>query len=83
MMHVPNCHMCDSNAQDKARFGDSGLDEGEYCPCCFRPFCKHHGGVVRWRWKATREVDSGIVCRECKRTYKHRNWDAANRDWIS
>jgi hypothetical protein len=38
---------------------------------------------VRWRWRANREVASGRVCMDCKRAYRHREWDSINRDWIS
>ncbi|MCC7206380.1 MAG: hypothetical protein IT323_03685 [Anaerolineae bacterium] len=82
-MVVPYCHICESHPEEKLRYADSGLDDGEYCPVCFRPFCRHHAGTVRWRWRDSREVDSGRVCIECKRAYLHRTWDAVHRDWIS
>lgn len=82
-MRVPYCHICDSNADEKKRYGDSGLEDGDYCPVCQRPYCKFHGGVVRWRWRASREVASGKVCKSCKNAYLHRTWDPVNRDWIS
>ncbi len=82
-MTVPNCHVCDKNPEDKARYNDSGLEHGDYCPICYRPTCAHHLATVRFRWKADRRVDSAKICIECKRSYEHRYWDVANRDWIS
>ncbi len=82
-MAIPNCHICDKNPEEKARFGDAGLESGDYCPVCYRPTCGHHLATVRFRWKADRSVDSAKVCIECKRAYEHRYWDVANRDWIS
>lgn len=82
-MSVPFCHLCDSIAEDKARYGATGLDEGEYCAACYQPFCKQHGSVVRWRWKATREVASTRVCRACKTAYRYRYVETDQREWIS
>ncbi|NDJ85186.1 MAG: hypothetical protein GYB66_04820 [Chloroflexi bacterium] len=82
-MPVPYCHICDSRSEEKQRYGDSGLAEGDYCPICYRPTCQYHLATVRFRWRADRRVDSTQVCIDCKRTYAHRNWDVANREWIS
>jgi hypothetical protein len=82
-MNVPNCYICDSNPAEKQRYGTTGLAEGDYCPVCYRPYCKFHAGKVRWRWRDTREVETGYVCIECKNTYRHRQWDPLHRDWIS
>ncbi|HRE46648.1 MAG TPA: hypothetical protein PLD47_02900 [Aggregatilineales bacterium] len=82
-MRVPYCHVCESDPTEKQKYGESGLAEGEYCPVCFRPFCRHHSGIVRWRWKDSREADSARICIECKRAYSHRSWDAVRREWIS
>ena len=82
-MTVPNCHVCDSREEDKKTYGDTGLSEGDYCPVCYRPTCKFHLATVRFRWLSDRRVDSAKVCIDCKRAYLHRNWDVANRDWIS
>jgi hypothetical protein len=82
-MQVPYCHICDGDAEEKKRYGNTGLSEGEYCPVCFLPYCRFHGGVVRWRWRSTGQLDSGKVCKQCKTAYLHRTWDAVNRDWIS
>jgi uncharacterized protein with PIN domain len=82
-MRVPNCYICDSNPDEKARAGEAALEDGEYCPVCNKPFCRHHSGTVRWRERATREVKSARVCIQCKRAYLHRSWDSYNREWIS
>jgi hypothetical protein len=82
-MPVPYCHICESLPAEKARYGTSGLEEGDYCPVCYRPFCRYHGGIVRWKWRDSGKVDSGRVCMECKRAYLHRTWDPIHRDWIS
>jgi hypothetical protein len=82
-MPVPYCHICESDPNEKKRYGDTGLEGGDYCPVCFRPYCRFHGGIVRWRWRENGQVDSGHVCRECKKTYRHRSWDPVHRDWIS
>ncbi len=82
-MAVPYCYLCDSKPADKQRFGTTGLAEGDYCPACYRPVCKFHMGRVRWKWRESRQVDTGFVCMECKNTYRHREIDPARRDWIS
>ncbi|NLX08340.1 MAG: hypothetical protein GXY36_01645 [Chloroflexi bacterium] len=82
-MAVPFCHLCQQNEAEKRQYGDASLDQGEYCPVCHRPACRFHMGRVRWRWKDTNRLDSALVCMECKNTYRHREWDAHNRDWIS
>lgn len=82
-MPVPYCHVCRSRPEDQRLYGETGLENGDYCPICHRPTCQHHLVVVRFRWLSDRRVDSAKVCLECKRTYQHRNWDVANREWIS
>jgi hypothetical protein len=82
-MSVPNCHVCDADPQEKQRYGESGFEDGDYCPVCYRPTCQHHLATVRFRWHKDRKIDSTQVCIDCKRTYQHRYWDVANRDWIS
>lgn len=82
-MPVPTCYICDAEPEEKRRFGDTGLAEGEYCPVCYRPTCKFHLATVRFRWTRDRRVDSAKICIQCKKTYQHRTWDVANREWIS
>jgi hypothetical protein len=82
-MSVPYCHICQENELEKRQYGDSSLSEGDYCPVCYRPVCRFHMGRVRWRWKDTGRLDSAMVCRDCKNAYRHRDWDAHHRDWIS
>jgi hypothetical protein len=82
-MPVPYCHICEGDPNEKRRYGDTGLEGGDYCPVCFRPYCRFHAGKVRWRWRNNGKVDIGQVCLDCKNAYRHREWDAVNRDWIS
>jgi hypothetical protein len=83
-MVVASCHLCDKKPEDAELYGASGFTQGEVCPVCFRPTCRHHMGMVRWRWKNDlRAVGSALVCMECKSAYKHRNWDPIHREWIS
>lgn len=82
-MSVPQCHVCNANPDEHQIYGDSGLEGGDYCPVCYRPTCKNHLVTVRFRWTKDRRVDSALVCIQCKKTYQHRYWDVANRDWIS
>ncbi|GAB4468243.1 MAG: hypothetical protein Kow00124_02280 [Anaerolineae bacterium] len=83
-MPVYCCYICDQNPGEKQRYGTTGLEEGEVCPVCHRPVCRHHLVTVRWRWRDDeREMGSALVCRECKRTYRHRSWDIAHRDWVT
>ncbi len=81
-MPVPYCYICDKNPHEKETYGRATLDMGDYCPICHRPVCRYHMARVRWRWKADGRLESAYVCRECKNTYQHRQWDAHNRDWI-
>lgn len=67
----------------RRRYGRQGFAEGQNCPICFQPTCRYHLTTVRWRWRESGDVDSALICQECKRTYAHRSWDAFNRDWIS
>jgi uncharacterized protein YbaR (Trm112 family) len=83
-MAVSHCYICERNPQEAKRLGNSGLAEGILCPICHRPTCRHHLVTVRWRWRTvTRDLDSALICGECKKTYRHRDWDPVNRDWIS
>lgn len=82
-MTVNRCHLCDENPQQKRRYRGEGLDEGIDCPICYRPTCRFHLSTVRWRWRENGTVESAQICQECKRGYKHREWDTLNRDWIS
>jgi uncharacterized protein YbaR (Trm112 family) len=59
------------------------LQQGDYCPICHKPTCRKHLAVVRFRWRETRQLDSALICQNCKRSYEHRYWDSARRDWIS
>jgi hypothetical protein len=82
-MPVPYCHVCNANEEEKQRYGDAGLENGDYCPVCYRPTCQFHFATVRFRWIKDRSIGSDQICIDCKRTYRHRYWDTANRDWIS
>ncbi|MBN1123248.1 MAG: hypothetical protein JXJ17_19405 [Anaerolineae bacterium] len=83
-MTVTHCHICDKNPNEARRFRDTGHDQGQECPICQRPTCRHHLVRVRWRWRTpNRETGSALICRECHRSYAHRNWDPINREWIS
>lgn len=83
-MTIPYCHVCNRNPSDKAAFGDSGFENGLFCPVCHRPVCEHHLTTVRWRWKTNRnDVGAAQVCRHCRKTFEHRNWDTLNRDWVT
>lgn len=79
-MSVPNCHLCKEERRDPTPQEQA---EGDYCPTCHRPTCGRHMAVVRFRWKETRQVDSAMICKDCKTRYEHRYWDTARRDWIS
>lgn len=81
-MPVPYCHMCDKNQAEKDAYGHATLDQGDYCPICHRPVCRFHMARVRWRWNDGGKLESAMVCKECKNSYAHRNWDSYNRDWI-
>lgn len=82
-MAVQRCFLCEENPTEARRYGGDGLAEGNDCPICYRPTCRFHLTVVRWRWRESGRADSALICKECRRTYAHRNWDAVNRDWIT
>ena len=82
-MSVNRCYICVDDPNAKRLYGLLGLEDGEVCPICYRPACSYHLTLVRWRWRESGEVSSARICKECKRVYNHRTWDAANRDWIS
>ena len=82
-MSVQRCHLCDENPLEARRYGSEALAEGSTCPLCFQPTCRFHLTTVRWRWRDGGRLDSTLVCKACRRTYAHRVWDTANRDWIT
>lgn len=82
-MAVTRCYLCDQDLIIKRRYGGGGLADGELCPICSAPTCRYHLTTVRWRWRDSSTTDSALICKECKRTYQHRNWDAHRRDWIT
>lgn len=82
-MAVKYCYLCNQNPTIKQQYAGRGLAEGEMCPVCYQPTCRMHLSTVRWRWKSSGETDSTLVCKDCVRTYKHRDWDRYNRDWIT
>lgn len=82
-MSVKRCYLCEQDPLEGRRYGDAGLAQGADCPICFQPVCRYHLTTVRWRWRESGEVDAALICKECKRTYAHRDWDTFNRDWIS
>lgn len=82
-MSVRFCHLCEQNPREKKLYGTHGLNEGRTCPVCYQPTCRYHLTTVRWRWKRDNSVDADLICKECKRSYAHRSWDSANRDWIT
>ena len=83
MVAVNNCQMCQDNPEAQKQFADNGLADGEICPVCYNPTCRNHLRTVRWRWRKTGELDSTLVCQDCLRSYKHRDWDRYNKDWIT
>jgi C4-type Zn-finger protein len=82
-MGISHCHMCSANPTDSRSNQPGSLDNGVDCPVCHRPTCRQHLGTVRWRWIKTGVLDSARVCLDCKNAYRHREWDAVQRDWIS
>ncbi len=82
-MSVLRCHLCEQNPDEARLYGGEGLEEGQNCPICYQATCRYHLTVVRWRWRNDGRVDSALVCKECRRTYAHRDWDTLNRDWIT
>ncbi len=82
-MAIRSCYLCEQDPIVKRHYGNAGLAEGVNCPICYQPTCRYHLTTVRWRWQSSGEVDSDLICKECKRSYAHRNWDLVNRDWIS
>ncbi|MBN1678921.1 MAG: hypothetical protein JW966_01430 [Anaerolineae bacterium] len=81
-MPVPYCTICQQNEAEKQQYGDVTLERGDYCPICHQPVCRFHLNRVRWRWKTNGRLDSALICRDCRKSYRHRNWDAHLRDWI-
>ncbi|MCA9993796.1 MAG: hypothetical protein H6988_08205 [Pseudomonadales bacterium] len=82
-MAVSRCHECEQDPLEKRRYGGSGLAEGSACPICYQPTCRYHLTTVRWRWRDGGQLGDTLICKACKRSYAHRSWDVANRDWIT
>lgn len=82
-MAVQRCHLCEEDPVEARRYGSAGLEEGLLCPICYRPTCRYHLTTVRWRWRSNGHLDAGLICQSCKRSYAQRDWDVANRDWIT
>lgn len=82
-MSVKYCQMCNEDPEAKQRYQGQGLADGELCPVCYNPTCRYHLGTVRWRWKSSGQLDSAMVCKDCLRSYRHRDWDSYSRDWIT
>ncbi|NLF65037.1 MAG: hypothetical protein GX579_10615 [Chloroflexi bacterium] len=83
MMAVQRCHLCDDDPVEARRYGSAGLYEGQLCPICYRPTCRYHLTTVRWRWRSSGTIEAALICQSCKRSYAQRDWDVANRDWIT
>jgi C4-type Zn-finger protein len=74
------CYLCAQDPLEKRRYGQpTGTD----CPICQQSTCNYHLTTVRFRWRSDGQTASALICKECKRTYAHRNWDIANREWIT
>jgi hypothetical protein len=82
-MTITRCHLCANDPEVRRLYGSSSLDDGAICPVCHLPVCRYHLTKVRWRWRESGIPDSALICRDCSSSYKHRNWDTLNRDWIS
>ena len=82
-MSVTYCYICASNLREQKLYGQQGLAEGLVCPLCYQPACRYHLTTVRWRWRETGETEAALVCKDCKRSYVHRQWDVHQRDWIT
>ena len=82
-MAVKYCAMCNTEPVTRRRVGGEALAEGELYPVCYAPTCRYHLTTVRWRWRSSGEADAALVCKACKNSYAHRNWDTFNRDWIT
>lgn len=80
-MAVKYCYLC--NQTPGKRPSIQALAEGIVCPVCYQPTCRTHLVTVRWRWRSSGQTDSALICQECRRSYKHRDWDRYNRDWIT
>ena len=80
---VRRCHICDAEPVTHLSASEQALAAGKECPICYAPTCRQHMVMVRWRWKNGRGVGEERICKECRRTYRHRGWDTMNRDWIS
>jgi hypothetical protein len=82
-MSVQHCHLCAADPLEGQRYGSGGLADGTLCPICYRPTCRYHLTTVRWRWRENGGLGADLICKTCRNSYAHRDWDAANRDWIS
>ncbi len=82
-MSIKYCYICQQQPFAASQTTPEALTEGEICPICYQPTCRQHLTTVRWRWRDSGATAAALVCRDCQRTYAHRNWDALNRDWIT
>ncbi|MEI2611931.1 MAG: hypothetical protein V9G20_25135 [Candidatus Promineifilaceae bacterium] len=78
---MASCYLCDENPLDRQRYSDQA--DITPCPLCYWPTCRYHLTVVRWKWRDSGRTDSALICKNCRRTYTHRNWDTYHRDWIT
>ena len=78
---MKSCYLCDENPLEHQRYGVG--TEIENCPLCYRPTCRFHLAIVRWKWRDSGRADFTLICQTCRRTYAHRNWDTYHRDWIT
>jgi hypothetical protein len=83
-MAIWSCYICEKSPGEAARLRADRFEGGKICPVCFLPVCSQHLTTVRWRWKQEGGGhDSDQVCRECRKSYRHRSWDPIHRDWIT
>ncbi len=82
-MPVQECFICRQDVEARRSFGHEGYEDGLICPICRRPACRFHLATVRWRWRSSGLLEATRICQRCVNKYEHRNWDVANRDWIT
>ncbi|GMQ78161.1 MAG: hypothetical protein BMS9Abin02_0660 [Anaerolineae bacterium] len=82
-MPIHECFICRDDIEARRLYGNLGNEEGELCPICRQPACKYHLAIVRWRWRESGTIETARICHLCLSRYNHRNWDVANRDWIT
>ena len=80
---IRRCHICDSDGASRRSINEEALASGKECPICYAPTCRRHLVTVRWHWKNGEGVGVDQICKDCRRSYRHRSWDTLNRDWIS